>query len=219
MSEKDCKKFAEKYVKYLAIHEDGEHTAIILPHDETRMLEGADDPSEILIEGLKKYNEKFQVYFCLTADDFLHVLQNPNVKRLWIFGHGTKGGFCLNSFLTYAEFMTEKIGSEWKTRNIQLMEYVYQCHCNGGDNRPLTDYLLEEKGLLNEKIDDMPNYLDTGVANIKPSLNGKPRAYLITYYIWKFLEKLHIIDGNLNNIGSITEFINRYLAHLENKSE
>lgn len=208
---------AKKLVKYLQIDEEREHTAIILPHNETRMLDMTDNSSKILIEGLKKYNEIFQIYFCITPDDFLHVLQNPNVKRLWIFGHGTRGGVCLNSFLTYAEFMTEKIEFEWKTRNIQLMEYVYQCHCNGEENRPLTDYLLEEKGLLDEKIDEMPNYLDTGVVNIKPLLNGKFRAYSITYYFWESLAKLHIIDKNINNIGSITEFINRYLAHLKKR--
>jgi len=217
LSERGYKKFAKKYVNYLVIREEGEHTAIILPHDETRMIEGADDPSEILIEGLQKYNEKFQVYFCLNTDDFLHVLQNPNVKRLWIFGHGTRGGVCLNSFLTYAEFMTEKIGSEWETRNIQSMEYVYQCHCNGGDNRPLTDYLLKEKGLLNEKIDGMPNYLDTGVVNIKPPSTCKFLGYKLFYSIYKCLVILHITDGNLNNILSIKIIINRYLAHLEKR--
>ena len=214
------KKAAVKIVPYLAHKSTGEHTAVILPHDSNRLADGGDKPALELLEGLEKYGEPYQVYFCLTSDEVAAVLTNPLVKRIWMFGHGDRGGCCVtDNFFTYSSFMTEHIGSRWELRNITPKEYVYQCHCNPKNSTPLTDYLLEEKGLLDENIDDMPNYHETGVVDMKIPVSINTNDAQFMKLIFTFVSKITKRDMNYMTPGSISCVIKRYLAHLEKKQK
>lgn len=210
--------YAKKVIPYIIKHEPENHTAVILPHDAKRAMDGGDNPVLKLIEVLTKYNENFQIYFCLDEKDMVSVLTNPYVKRIWIFGHGERGCCGLtNKVFTYAEFMTEKTDTGWKLRDIEPKEYVYQCHCNSGSTRPLTDYLLKNKDTLNSDVDDMPNYNDSGIADMKID---KPRNYIglsLNVLIFRGLKNLFNMDLNYNNIFSNEYFIDRYAEHLEKK--
>lgn len=211
-------RYAKNVVKYITTHEPENHTAVILPHDAKRAMDGGDKPVLKLIEVLTKYSENFQIYFCLDEKDMINALTNPYVKRIWIFGHGDRGCCGLtDKVFTYAEFMTEKTDTCWKLRDIEPKEYVYQCHCNPGSTRPLTDYLLKNKGTLNSDVDDMPNYNDSGIADMKIA---KPRNYIclsLNVLIFRGLKNLFNMDLNYNNIFSNKYFIDRYADHLEKK--
>lgn len=150
----DC---ADDVVQYITPRIDENHTAVILEHNANRVADGGDINVIPLIKVLKRYNENFQIYLCLYEDNIVKVLTNPYVKRIWIFGHGERGGFKLtDKFFSYENFMKEH---DTELREIGPREYVYQCHCNTGSEKPLTDCLLKErKGLLDQNIDNMPNF-------------------------------------------------------------
>ncbi len=213
-------RYAKKVIPYIITHKPENHTAIILPHDAKRAMDGGDNPVLKLIEVLTKYNENFQIYFCLDEKDMINALTNPYVKRIWIFGHGDRGCCGLTGkVFTYAEFMTEKTDTGWKLRDIEPKEYVYQCHCNPGSTIPLTDYLLKNKGALNSDVDDMPNYNDSGIVDMKIA---KPLNYIclsINVLLFRILKNLFNMDLNFNNSCSNKYFIDRYAEHLEKKSK
>lgn len=219
-SECDSLRYAKKVIPYIITHKPENHTAIILPHDANRAMDGGDNPVLTLIEVLTKYNENFQIYFCLDEKDMINALTNPYVKRIWIFGHGDRGCCGLTGkVFTYAEFMTEKTDTGWKLRDIEPKEYVYQCHCNPGSTIPLTDYLLKNKGALNSDVDDMPNYNDSGIADMKIA---KPLNYIclsINVLLFRIFKNLFNVDLNYNNSCSNKYFIDRYAEHLEKKSK
>lgn len=197
-----------------------DHTAIILPHDRNRDLDGGDDCVMRLINVLKEYNESFQVYPCLCEEDMIDVLKNHRVKRIWIFGHGDRGGCCLTGiYFSYAEFMTEKTDCGWKLREIEPKEYVYQCHCNPKSTTPLTDYLLKEKGLLNPNVDDMPNYYDSGITDMKTDKAKRGKKHSFKVKLCNKLGNMLHEDNKYNDNSSIEYFIKRYAEHLEKKRE
>ena len=172
-----------------------------------------------LIKVLKRYNENFQIYLCLYEDNIVKVLTNPYVKRIWIFGHGERGGFKLtDKFFSYENFMKEH-GTE--LREIGPREYVYQCHCNTGSEKPLTDCLLNErKGKLDPNVDNMPNYFDTGLADMELDDSIKSKCLLgIAVRLCSTFGKIPYIDLNYNCSSSVEHIIMRYEAHLEKKSK
>lgn len=197
------------------------HTAIIIPHDAKKTVDVSDLPVPTLINVLKNYNENFGVYFCLYEKDMVSVLTKPNIdniKRIWIFGHGTRGSCGLtDKVFKYADFMEEKNEKGEKLHNIQPMEYVYQCHCNPESTKPLTEYLLKEKGRLNQSVDNMPNFNDRGIADMEIELSIKN----IPLLTWSCINKIHgkvcNKDYNYMNIFSVRYLIKRYETHLKRK--
>lgn len=98
------------------------------------------------------------------------------------------------------------------------MEYVYQCHCNPESTTPLTEYILE-KGLLNQSIDNMPNFNDRGIADMEIELSIKNIPLLTWSGINKIRGKVCNKDYNYMNFFSVRYLIKRYENHLENKSK
>lgn len=213
-------RYAKKVVHYMTPHIPEDHTAVILTHDAKRAMDGGDKPVLKLLENLVKYNENYQIYLCLYEEDMVNVLTNPFVKRIWIFGHGDRGGCCLTGkYFSYEEFMTEKTDNGDKLRDIEPKEYVYQCHCNPKSTTPLTDYLLKEKGLLNPDVDDMPNFLDSGITDMKVEFSLKHFGLFILVWAHKILGYILHMDFNYTNPSSIEYFINRYADHLKKKTD
>lgn len=217
-SEKYSSNDAEDVVQYIKPHISEDHTAVILKHNANRAMDDGDKNVLPLIKVLNKYGEDFQIYLCLYEDNMVKVLTNPHAKRFWIFGHGKKG--CLrmtDKLFSYENFMKEH-GTE--LHDIDTIEYVYQCHCNRGTAKPLTDCLLKErKGLLDPNVDSMPNYYDSGLANMELDKSIKSKCRLrFAVWVCSFLgEKLHI-DLNYNSPSSVEHIIKRYEAHLERKA-
>lgn len=211
--------YSIKIIPYMLPHTSEDHTAVILPHDATRALDGGDIQVLPLLKVLKKYKENFQVYLCLHEEDMVGVLTNPHVKRIWIFGHGRRGGCGLTGKLfSYSDFMTEKTDSGWKLREIEPKEYVYQCHCNPKSTTPLTDYLLKRKGTLFPDADDMPNFVDTGIADLRTYGSCANPVVSLKVGLIKGLGKIFETDLNYMTVFSIKRFIKRYEVHLEKKS-
>lgn len=104
---------AIKIMHYINSPKKENHTAIILPHDAQKIMDVSDLPVPRLIIVLKKYHENFQIYFCLHEDDMVEVLTKPKIeyiKRIWIFGHGDRGGCSLtDKYFSYEDFMTKKM--------------------------------------------------------------------------------------------------------------
>ncbi|MCR5705157.1 MAG: hypothetical protein K6G85_11170 [Eubacterium sp.] len=222
--------FAKKILPNITLDKSEEHTAIILPHDAKKIMDVSDFPVPRLIKVLKKYHENFQIYFCLYEENIISVLTKPkieNIKRIWIFGHGDRGGCSLtDKYFSYEEFMTEKNEYGEKLHNIQPMEYVYQCHCNPESTTPLTEYLLKSKGVLDPEIypdnypddDKMKNYYDSGLSDMKINSKGN-RLLSLDAWFYKGLGKLLHEDSNYNDPLSINYIIKKYETHLENKSK
>ena len=211
---------AKLILPYMKQTSTTEHTAVIFPHNKNRLADGGDGVALKLLEGLEKYNEEFQIYFCLTSEELIQALTNPLVKRIWIFGHGNRGGCGLtDGHFIYSEHMLERTENGWELRNITPKEYVYQCHCNRERLRSLADYLVLEKGVLDSSVDDMPNYFDTGFINME-SVSSKEYGKLYLYQ--KGAKVLHAIfkkDFNYMSDDSAEYVIDRYLAHLEKKQK
>lgn len=211
---------AKLILPYMKETSTTEHTAVIFPHNKNRLADGGDGVALKLLEGLEKYNEEFQIYFCLTSEELIQALTNPLVKRIWIFGHGNRGGCGLtDGQFIYSEYMLERTEDGWEQRKITPKEYVYQCHCNREKLQSLADYLVLGKGVLDSSVDDMPNYFDTGFINME-SVSSKKYGKL--YFYQKGAKVLHSVfkkDLNYMSDDSAEYVIDRYLAHLEKKQK
>ncbi len=214
--ERTSLKYAKEVKKYIKADEPEEHTAVILPHDKNRAIDGGDKIALQLLKVLYE-KEKFQVYLCLFKDNMKDVLEKSTVKRIWIFGHGTRGSCSLTDGpFTYSDFMTEKLGDNWKIREVPQMEYVYQCHCNQKSTTPLTEYLVKKRGALHND-EKMLNYYDGGLANLKIDSSLESDYKLLSYItrICSYVGKKLDIDLNYNIPSSIEYLIDRYEEHLE----
>lgn len=197
-----------------------DHTAIILAHDEKRALDIIDIPVPVLVNVLKKYGENFHIYFCLYEKQMAEVLTSDHIKRIWIFGHGTRGSCALTvKVFKYADFMQEKKDNGENLDEMKKMEYVYQCHCNPESTTPLTDYLLPYKGKLDPKIDDMPNYWDGSLKEMANDNSQKNRDLSDTVHTNISLEKNEKKHIKYMTFLSIISLVKRYEAHLEKKRE
>ncbi len=206
-----------KDAKYIASHysynASQEHTAVILPHDSKKMFDGSDGAAAYLLKELAD-REAYQVYFCPTEMDILHVLQNPNIQGVWVFGHGSKHGVDVkDKFSIYSELFTELTDSGPILRDVPKKEYVYQCHCNGGNGISLPYFLLETRGYLDKNIDDMPNYRDTGYGYAFG--DDKFQDKLVNFSIGKW-EPFTCLR-NLNSDGNNNKFIDMYISHLKKR--
>lgn len=223
-SEYSSLKKSSNVIKYITpnTYDDQEtHTAVILAHDENKPIDGGDINAQPLLDVLNG-KEKFQIYFCLHEKEMATALTKSSAKRIWIFGHGTKGGCRLtDKFFSYADFMTEKTKDGWKIRDIAPKEYVYQCHCNPKSESvtPLTDYLLASKGVLDSKVDDMPNYYDSGLVDLEIDNPQENRLLLNDMRFNRMLGYFLHKDFNYNDSLSVNYIIKKYEAHLEKKSK
>jgi len=130
----------ETYCEYLS---GGPHTAIILPLNSMRLcnfpgIEGITQLAKILFE---RKNEPFRLYFSFSKEDVREVIINPNVRNIWIFGHGSKGAVEVTDGPYFYNELTGK--------GLAEKGYIRQYHCNGyhdeKDSLSLVDILTNPK--------------------------------------------------------------------------
>ena len=130
---------------------DNDHDAIVISiyskyGREYFFKEGID----LLITFFVKHKISFKVYLCQNSNDFISVLNNPKTKTLWIFGHGARGLLaCQDTKLEYSK-VVNLLSNESKNKN-----YVYQFHCNNGNEKSLADFLSEGEGFVNNKVNTL----------------------------------------------------------------
>lgn len=101
---------------------------------------------DLLIEFFTKKGINYKVYCCENYDDFFNVVNNPQAKKLWIFGHGYRGGVRTgNRIVIYSELINNL------SINAKNKDYIYQFHCNNGCEKSLADYLSCGQGFANYK--------------------------------------------------------------------
>jgi hypothetical protein len=81
------------------------------------------------------FNEKipFKVYPIYCKDDFERVYSNPNIKWLWIIGHGWRGGFVFSENNCEGEIEYSRY-----PKNPNLL-FIAQLHCNNGSGESLIE--------------------------------------------------------------------------------
>jgi hypothetical protein len=102
------------------------------------------DGIDLLVTFFTKKNTPFKVYCCCNSQEFFDIVNNPNCKNLWLFGHGARGRIaCKDKYVDYSE-LVNKMSPCSKNKN-----YVYQLHCNSGCEKSLADYLSKGRGFAN----------------------------------------------------------------------
>jgi hypothetical protein len=95
-------------------------------------------------------NVHYKVYCCENSKDFFDVVNNPNVKNLWIFGHGSRELLrCSDKKCEYEKLVRILIPEALNK------DYVYQFTCNNSDEKSLADYLSNGNGFANYKINNV----------------------------------------------------------------
>jgi hypothetical protein len=127
------------------------HDAIILmvyyPYLKTGM---AGFGLNLLINFFIQNQRPYKVYLCDTRKNFLSIINNPRVKRIWIFGHGNRGGVSCSDGDCIYEDLVKRIAPDSKQK-----EAVYQFHCNPGNSVSLAELLDVKQGFVNHSVNDM----------------------------------------------------------------
>jgi hypothetical protein len=121
---------------------EGTHSAAILAikkgtffNDESVFAEGVD----LLTEYFKKQDLPFYIYICKTPDEAKQVINDKNVEKIWIFGHGAMYGlwFGKNGLLNYRDL-----------KNAPKKDFIGQFHCNAHSEcgSSLADLILKSDG-------------------------------------------------------------------------
>jgi hypothetical protein len=75
----------------------------------------------------------FKVYPIYCENDFQSVYSNPNIKWLWIIGHGWRGGFC------YSENGRESLIEYARYQKKTHLNFIAQLHCNSNPGLSLIE--------------------------------------------------------------------------------
>lgn len=95
---------------------------------------------DLIIYSIKNKRQLLRVYECFTPEDAKKIILNPNVKNLWIFGHGDVDtlDFGKNGILHY-----------WIFKDIEKKDLIGQFHCNTTASKgypSLADFILKPNG-------------------------------------------------------------------------
>ena len=134
-------KSAQCHPKFMS---NTEHDAIIIVHKKfaEKCLYGGID---LLIDFFRKKEMPYKIYPCYDLNTFEEIVRNQKAVNLWIFGHGSRGSIsCGNQFLKYE-----------KLKNAPGKIYIYQFHCNHGNDDSLAEYLSNGRGFVNNSFRDM----------------------------------------------------------------
>lgn len=87
----------------------------------------------------------YKLYHCYDLNTFEGIVRNQKAVNLWIFGHGSRGSIsCGNQSIRYK-----------KLRNAPAKRYIYQFHCNHGNEDSLAEYLSNGRGFVNNRTRDV----------------------------------------------------------------
>lgn len=104
---------------------------------------------DLLIGCFNQNNRPYKIYLCDTREKFLSIINTPKAKRIWIFGHGKRGGVSCSDGLCLYEDLEKRMAPESKGK-----EAVYQFHCNSGNEKSLVELLSVKKGFVNHSSND-----------------------------------------------------------------
>ena len=147
------------------------HNAFIIVHSpgDNMVYAGIDN----LINKFTATKNPFRIYDCNNPDEFKTVVANEKAKRLWIFGHGWRGGITFkgqrplwnslpfkaknNTYFSYCDLIENDLNT------YPSKDFVAQLHCNHfskkhASNRPLPEFLMENNlGKDNYHVSDSKN--------------------------------------------------------------
>jgi hypothetical protein len=136
------------------------HTGIIVVHYDHQFVDYSIWGVKTLITGLYQIRkphtirglfrvEPYKIYHCSKKDEIIKVIDNPNILRIWVFGHGVKHGIKANDGMLYYCELSEA----------PKKEFIAQLHCNPLGGKSLIDFLLLKSKTRNYIInDDYRNY-------------------------------------------------------------
>lgn len=142
------KEIAKRYSSYMP-HLG--HDAIVIVHSDVAGMSMYGSGIGLLINHFRKTSPitPYAVYHCTTIEQFRDVVRKPLAESLWIFGHGYRGGVGLYSWkreiCNYSEF---------KNMPQLRKKYIYQFHCNHGDEESLTETLSSGRGFVSNQINN-----------------------------------------------------------------
>ena len=141
------RKSAQSYPQFMS---DNEHDAIIIVHEKIaeKCMYGCG--IDMVIDFFRKNKIPYKLYHCYDLNTFEKIVRDQNQKsgkavNLWLFGHGSRGSiFCGNKDIKYE-----------KLKDAPRKRYVYQFHCNSGNDKSLAEYLSNGRGYVNNRASNM----------------------------------------------------------------
>jgi hypothetical protein len=133
-------------------------------------ISGLDLILQFFIE--KKIN--YRVYSCDNLGNFVKIINNPRASSLWILGHGCRGGIRINDEVVNYSDIVVQLSEDAKNK-----KYVYQLHCNSGDEPSLSDLISKGRGFANYQR-QFPYTIRGYLANIFRDEQWNPESSTIT---------------------------------------
>lgn len=132
---------AQSYPQFMS---DKKHDALIIVHEKFAEKCMYGDGIDLLIEFFREKEIPYELYPCYDLNTFEGIVRNQKTINLWIFGHGSRGEIkCGNQSLKY-----------YKLKNAPQKGYVYQFHCNRGNEVSLAEYLSNGRGFVSNRLRD-----------------------------------------------------------------
>ena len=127
--------------------------AIILGYDGFKIIGNLFISTYIGVEYLLKYleliNKSFNIFITPSKKEFNNLLNNKNIKILYLVGHGSKRGFVLNKKenIFYSDYANSKI----------VKDEIHLYHCGHSEGKTLIDYIVKKENrkkchVANDKI-------------------------------------------------------------------
>ena len=124
---------------------DNEHDAIIIVHEKIAEKYMYGCGIDLLIDFFMEKEIPYKLYHCYDLNTFEEIVRNQKAVNLWLFGHGSRGSiFCGNKDIKYE-----------KLKDAPRKGYVYQFHCNSGNDKSLAEYLSNGRGYVNNRTSNM----------------------------------------------------------------
>ncbi len=118
------------------------HNGIIIAHGEYSQKLGYGDGVDLIIQKFHEKNIAYKIYDCQSIRNFKDIVRNPMVKKIWIFGHGERGGIRIGF-----ECLEYQVEFHNEPESIKK-DYIHQFHCNGGIKPSLADLLSDGRGYV-----------------------------------------------------------------------
>ncbi|MGB7532349.1 MAG: hypothetical protein WA977_05135 [Halobacteriota archaeon] len=135
-------KSAQSYPQFMS---DNEYDAIIIVHEKIAEKYMYGCGIDLLIDFFREKEIPYKLYHCYDLNTFEEIVRNQKAVNLWLFGHGSRGSIsCGNQFIKYE-----------KLKDAPRKGYVYQFHCNHGNDTSLAEYLSNGRGYVNNRTSNM----------------------------------------------------------------
>ena len=141
--------------KYSQWNSENQHTGVVVVHYRHAFLDFPMIGVAMLVKGfyqIKNFRriyglyekEPYKVYHYESKEDIVGLINNPQINKIWIFGHGLKHGIQTDEGALY---YCEVAHSPPK-------EFIAQMHCNPFGGKSLADYLVSEHDDEHQIVND-----------------------------------------------------------------